>query len=63
MELTPLDTVCLQLRPKPFLYIFQRSGSIICVKVFKNGPSKICRREPLKNLNRTSQLYKTHDLP
>ena len=23
MELTPLDTVCLQLRPKPFLYIFQ----------------------------------------
>ena len=25
-------------------------GIIISVKVFKNGPSKICGRQPLKNL-------------
>ena len=27
------------------------SGNNNCVKVFKNGPSKICGRKPLKNLN------------
>ena len=28
-------------------------------KVFKNGPSKICERQPLKNLKRYSLLKQT----
>ena len=31
---------------------FNRQLSIIWDKVFKNGPSKICGRQPLKNLKR-----------
>ena len=30
--------------------IFDMFRSIIWVKVFKNGPSKTCGRQPLKNL-------------
>ena len=30
----------------------------IWVKVFKNGPSKICGRQPLKNLKITSDFLK-----
>ena len=30
--------------------LFWASFSDICVKVFKNGPSKICGRHALKNL-------------
>ena len=29
--------------------IYDKSRYIIWVKVFKKGPSKICRRQPLKN--------------
>ena len=30
----------------------------MCVKVFKNGPSKICGRQPLKNLGDMVRLRK-----
>ena len=30
---------------------FKKRNSFIWVKVFKNGPSKTCGRQPLKNLN------------
>ena len=30
-------------------WLFYQICEIICVKVFKNGPSKICGRHPLKN--------------
>ena len=35
---------------KNLLRSFQRSYVFIWVKVIKNGPSKICGRQPLKNL-------------
>ena len=35
-----------------------RKGSITWVKVFKNGPSEICGRQPLKNLKCLCHLPK-----
>ena len=34
----------------------------ICDKVFKNGPSKICGRQPLKNLKGYGLLKADHTL-
>ena len=39
-----------------YLCIFNENLEIIWDKVFKNGPSKICERQPLKDL-------KEYDLP
>ena len=36
----------------------QRTGDrIMWVKVFKNGPSKICERQPLKNLTKSLKNF------
>ena len=45
--------------------VVKRSGVKKCfiwVKVFKNGPSKICGRQPLKNLKRCGLLRQTISL-
>ena len=36
--------------PSPYFQILQQWDKYTCGKVFKNGPSKICGRQPLKNL-------------
>ena len=36
--------------PSPYFQVLQQWDKYTCVKVFKNGPSKICGRQPLKNL-------------
>ena len=37
---------------------FKCASDTIWVKVFKNGPSKVCGRQPLKNLRISLQIFK-----
>ena len=55
VDIFPNGQFCIETIKWVRLGLFQQ---LIWVKVFKNGPRKICRRQTLKNLDLTQALIK-----